>query len=397
MTAVAFDLPNRRVKLDDVVYNVDDNREFVTDGRQRYVVYLSTLSTRTHQSVADYVDRGFKVPAVMLHSDAVKLIQYFANISGHSLTLSTVPVNGDFAETLVRLKDELVAAAASRSANAGDCGGDAAAAFEKTMSILGELIANINLADCETGIKAGRPVRICLNTQNQPVAVILEQLFEFVFAYTSYAEETIAYHSLNTCTYILYAVMRILFLEKSTFQSDLFTAKSDLILHHFISVLYDLVTDRCSYELYIKGRHPEAAAIVKKYRIKYPILNRVMTKLDVHKLPRALLEEAASEPVKLLPYLVTYNMQPKERILYTYETFLNEFIKQAGPGDGWLTCNELWDVLESLSSGMDNDRYRSETFFGVLPKLVSILKDNARGADPLVGRLLVSTDDMIRI
>lgn len=372
--SLVFDVQNSSVHIDGAVHKLNEDREFTVNGLC-YVVFFATLSTRTHHKVTDYEDVGHKIPALILKDDAVRLVQHFANISAHSLRLTTVPPTTDFEGAINELKNLIIQTSLDPQAqDAGNSPLVDRVALDRIVSILNEIVTSISVSDCLDGIKAGRPICISLNTHNQSLSLIVEQLFEFIHAYTSYDEKTIAYHSLNTCLYILYSIMRILFVERSTFQSDLFVTKNDIIIHYFVSMLMDMITDKCSYELYIKGRHPDASAIVKKYRMRYPVLHRVLTKNDVNKVPKRFYDEASAEPIKLLPYLLTYNMNPKERILYTYNAFVREFNKHAN--GNCFSCDELWTILENLSAGMVNDHYRSETFFSILPRLVTLLSEN---------------------
>lgn len=153
----------------------------------------------------------------------------------------------------------------------------------------------------------------------------------------------------------------------------------------------DIVTDKCSYELYVKRRNPKAAELVTKYYRKYPILTSIRNRFEIYSKTynqHNLVDELSREKINLLPYIFTFNINPKDRILYIYESFLNQYntstkymksSSSSPPPLNFVSAGQLWsDVLVPLTTEVRDDCYKMDVFVKILPTLIFSMKDATR-------------------
>ena len=289
------------ITIDGVSYMPNDDLEFTLNNGKTCVLFACTVSTRTHTTVADYKDHYMQIPAVILKDDAMEIIQSFVNISMHTVKFSSVPVNATFSDAIDSLKTSLINLGYStvNKAKAAQNSTDRIQQddlTEQIVPILTSLLNNVNLN--AVGVLAGEPKCIDVVTDGMQCSRLLSYIMEHIHLYTSYDESMLQNHSINTAPYLLNSIVRIITLDRSIIQSNLFTTSLDIITHYLIAVLFDMVTDKCSKVLYIERKNQAAADLVARYVQNYPQLLQIRSAQDLGKLPPNFWTQIGLEPIQ---------------------------------------------------------------------------------------------------
>lgn len=378
------------ITIDGVSYMPNDDLEFTLNNGKTCVLFACTVSTRTHTTVADYKDHYMQIPAVILKDDAMEIIQSFVNISMHTVKFSSVPVNATFSDAIDSLKTSLINLGYStvNKAKAAQNSTDRIQQddlTEQIVPILTSLLNNVNLN--AVGVLAGEPKCIDVVTDGMQCSRLLSYIMEHIHLYTSYDESMLQNHSINTAPYLLNSIVRIITLDRSIIQSNLFTTSLDIITHYLIAVLFDMVTDKCSKVLYIERKNQAAADLVARYVQNYPQLLQIRSAQDLGKLPPNFWTQIGLEPIQLNPYILAYRFDDKQRILFCYEQMIQQ-INQIDSNINWFSPIEFWNLLEAMSNNMDASLYKIDDagISNLMPKLFEIIQ-SMKHIDPVVNKL----------
>ena len=256
---------------------------------------------------------------------------------------------------------------------------------EQIVPILTSLLNNVNLN--AVGVLAGEPKCIDVVTDGMQCSRLLSYIMEHIHLYTSYDESMLQNHSINTAPYLLNSIVRIITLDRSIIQSNLFTTSLDIITHYLIAVLFDMVTDKCSKVLYIERKNQAAADLVARYVQNYPQLLQIRSAQDLGKLPPNFWTQIGLEPIQLNPYILAYRFDDKQRILFCYEQMIQQ-INQIDSNINWFSPIEFWNLLEAMSNNMDASLYKIDDagISNLMPKLFEIIQ-SMKHIDPVVNKL----------
>lgn len=363
---------------DRLKFNINpQTKEFDYENGVRYICYNLNINLRTHNTICEYVDETFKIPAVIEKTKAVDLIKKLINISAHNLSITSIPCDKTINQAYDEIKTSLKHMILSSNHNIHDS--NIMNELNKMMKIFSSCVDSIQSEDIEKGILASYPMcynlKIDINTT--PVGKVLEYLLEYIVAYNSFHPNTLPYHSLNNNIGHIYTIIYILTVDSSSIDSNVFTKTEDIILHSLFSKFMDVVTDRCGKILFINENNTHAKTILRQYHTKYPILSKITSretaKLYGHQLG-PIIEQLQKEEINLIPFLISYTMSDEERILYIYEYISRnkQVLEKDKIQTKWFSSEEYLNILKKVTESVKKSMYTITILQDIIPYFISM-------------------------
>ncbi|UBZ25504.1 P51 [Crangon crangon nudivirus] len=370
------------LNINSLSYPIDPKTQSVQYGDCRYIIFQNTIMLRQHKTVYDFTTKCVKVPMLIPETDALRMCEYIMNCAVNSINFVNKDTQASLAtasiaETLSAIRNELKSLLKTTQDNLSpEEEQKHASTITQTMemlTVLSDAISDEEIADgCLANYACMRPT-VEMDT-SLSVAKVLEELIAFLCKYITYDETIVNIRGLNSSVDSIFNIIYIIIGVKVFIPVDLYTENTDLIMNTIISLLYDLITDRCSRELFIKGRNTIAAGIWDKYKRKY----RGLACGDLSQFPnenKDMMAELKGETVKLLPHIITYSMSDENRTTYIYH-HMYEHRKDVEhiSTDNWLHVDEILDLLQKLADSTTKtpSRYSVEIFIDFLPKIISM-------------------------
>ena len=352
-------------------------KEFDYENGVRYICYNLNINLRTHNTICDYFDETFKIPAVIEHTKAVDLIKKLINISAHNLSISSIPCEKTMDEAYDEIKNSLKNMISSSNHNIQDS--KILNELDKLMKIFISCCDSIQSEDIEKGILASYPTcfELKLDINTTPLGKLLEYLLEYIVAYNSFHPYTLPYHSLNNNIGHIYTIIYILTVDSSILDGTLFTKPEDIILHSLFSKFVDVITDKCGKILFINEENIQASTILRQYHTKYPILSKITSretaKLYSHQLG-PIIEQLQKECINLMPFLISYTMPDDERILYIYEHISKnrQILEKDKIQTKWFSSEEYLNILKKVTGSVKKSMYHMKILQDIIPYFITM-------------------------
>lgn len=372
--------------INNVNYVANEAKEFMYKG-ECYIIYNNTLSLRKHENACDFDTKLFKIPFIIKKNDALRIIQYVINLSNYNLEIidsnSKKPIcNNNVEGTFMQIKNELTELALNQK--------DSINEFQDSLNLLISMCSNLTSTDVIKGIFENNIEKFTLELDTTlPTAIIMEKMLEYITNYRSYNESIVQIRSLNSSLDFMYTITYILSLFYSEISNDLYTNTNDLIIHSILEILYDTITDRCTYELFIKEKSSVAADIKQKYLKKYRFLSS--PNIDMSKVANSsLISELENEKVVMYPYILTISMPNMARIKFLYNHFYKNKNKIPLTKEGvWMSEKEFVDTLRLFWDPLKKDygKYNVDILVTLTPHLIKMF--------PTDGKQTITVPDQI--
>lgn len=336
---------------DSVTVPINDDLEFVYNNVE-YVVFVHTINIRKHSNEINYIDIPTQHYGVISKTDADRWINLALNVCQYSVSFESYPPNRSIADSLVDIKNEFYNIIIKSES-------EEIAKFEKIMQLVYTMLEQQDSTTFTQSLMYQVALPQVPATKILTKQQILEYLSSFISNYCGYNDNLILNHTLDSTSNLLYLLLGIL-LTKCTHLDEMSLLNNNLgiVNHYTMSLLVDTFTDRCSKELYINGRLPEAKMIVDTYRKKYPALTSATDSFKLTTLiPKlnTLMNEISQEPTRLLPYILTFNFSDHERIKYIYNSYVSTINKSSNNTVQMLSFDSIMNlVMKPITENLIN-------------------------------------------
>lgn len=351
----------------------DEINTFETNEKELMVAFDSSLLTRTHHDVTNYVDKYTPTPVLMKYDRARQLTQLAVNLlqnhlsivlDDHTISLTPEPclvVNKDFYSTIQEFKWELTQL--QNRVNMSNL----SITLQKVMEVL----------DIETivrGVNDANVPKLVVPITNNTLSDFVSFINLFLVNYMTYDDVLINQHTTNNTFYLLASTLYLLFASDTIWHAAVMNSRHSIVVHTAICIFIDVFTQRCTKELYIKRRHPKAVELMNSMYGSFPGLRSVNDLESLNEYMRKGDYLGLENYGDMYPFCLTFNMPDKMRIKFVYSQMreaMNYKIK--------LTEEEFWDHLEKFAkqddgaSWMTNDVYREEKLISIIPLLDQII------------------------
>lgn len=373
------------------IVHLDSNYRFKDPKNDTvYVLYSSVQAMRQHESVANYRDTEVTIISAIRYDVAQEFIQLVSNLTHPYFTM--LPVNATFRESLSRLRDMLLTM--HRLEFPQGTGDAQERAGQIIVEIVNGLLENLDYDQFKAAINNSDMINIKYdiirdNCTGEVLNAfhVLSELTRNIYRFTSFEEQFLKYYTLNNYIFSMLSVLRLVLIDSSIPEYGGYADTQTLLMHALVSMFYDMVVDRSTFELYIRPLYTnkvfntKAYELMQYFNIKYPILKHITNREELNKVfnHTDMIEEMRSHPINIFPYFLTLRMDDKSRILYIYSTILSmlnekdnaDYIKKICNLDNenmnFISPNELWnEILVPLAEDMKPRR--SEGIGGSLPK-----------------------------
>uniref|UniRef100_A0AAU8GBG9 Uncharacterized protein n=1 Tax=Faxonius propinquus nudivirus TaxID=3139431 RepID=A0AAU8GBG9_9VIRU len=393
---------NSSIIINNKKYSIDpQTKEFIYKN-ERYTIFQNIFTMRKHKTLTEFVTEQYKIPSIIKCDNAMIMIKRILSISKYNLSLIDATTNESIKtesllDTVEQIKNDIEFMLKKESSKVQL--DESEYSMKDMLLLITSLCDNIEFTDIEKGIIASKPIKIELSfDMSEPCYKLLEILIKYMIDYINYAENIIQFRSLNTAIDSIYSVLYMIILDISHIPSDIYTSENDLILQRFLEMIFDGITDRCSYELFIKERNSNATLMKNKYFKSYPILRSITNKHQAQRLDLTSIFKATQiESISLIPYIATFNMDNSHKIQYLYEYLYSKrkLISQCNADAKWFTINEIMDCLKELTESCYKvaNRYNPSCLSNIAPRLFALLNNTNTNTQNQNNKSTTSMDD----
>lgn len=363
---ISFDIDNSLVIIDNVSYKVNEQLMFTKDGQQ-FLVFSFPFSRRTHNTMWSVNDQ-----MVMCYAFApVESLKSWLEIVVALLPPIFV-ASGDIRQ--LSMHDAFWSLQNLISDFNTDSKTSNPEINNQYMNIINTLLKTIDIKTISEYLIESQPITFTMDINDNTLSQTVQNVIVVLYQFYSYHENLVKYHSLSCTADIICYILSTVLLLYTELDSSFLLTKDDLSVHLVLSLIIDLMIDRCGTELYINQRHEIAKMWVQQYQRKYPFIQNIKTNTQISKYAHQIKQLDTSNKL-IYPYIISFNMSPSEHFNFRMQLLLDNI------SGNFLTIHELkHKLLEQITQKLINGLYPIHVFQniitdedGIMPKLMKFM------------------------
>ncbi|KAG8148368.1 uncharacterized LOC118063625 [Chelonus insularis] len=286
----------------------------------QYIIFENILSLRQHHSTFEYDDKAIPTFAVISVSSAHKFLTWMATIHEHSLDYLGVKRLPSVRDALKMITAELKSQMDQMASDQ-----DLQSMFNVFLNLLDQLISEITPEQIKIIYQYSDLSKLVIACTS--ISEMLQHSAKYLYQLLTYDPKMVERLSLTYPMQMLSYVLRIFLLLFSHFDIS-FTNHESILIHEVTAILIDLISDRLTTYVYLRGGNSFASGIIQQIGRKYPALASVQ---DIDKIPVFMANNRDFEnfirdswpDFNLWPFILGMNMPIQQRVTFNIRACLD--------------------------------------------------------------------------